>query len=71
MHGNFLLQQAPLPGECNMYAVQKGIVSYQELIEPSKPAREHVTFAYRSINGKHGGRMLKVVLPVIGLIRDV
>ena len=29
----------------------------QELIEPAKPAREHVTSAYR----KHGGRMLKVV----------
>ena len=25
---------------------------YQELIEPAKPAREHVTSAYRSINGE-------------------
>ena len=28
------------------------IVLYQELIEPAKPAREHVTSAYRSINGE-------------------
>ena len=43
---------------------------YQELIEPAKPAREHVTSAYCSINGEiqHGGRMLIVVLPVFGVL---
>ena len=40
----------------------------QELIEPAKLAREHVSSAYQMAKFKHGGRMLKVVLPVYGVL---